>query len=414
LELVDNEGRRTGINADGQIQEQIPGTYFKQFGDVKYIFADENISSHVEMKGYDSGTFTFAIKELKGDEEIDEIVFKDMPTTSQTKVTFAVPENLESVSNLEIDKDGDGTADFSFEPKIGEIVMFDLEPPTTELAVSGTPGENGWHVSDVLLNLSAIDNENGSGVFETNFSLNDGATWEKYLEPITISREGVSTIRFFSVDKNGNSEAEKVQTIKIDKTAPEARMTFNLATQKLDIIGMDNLSQNVLMETKEQSIFVDGPQPDKKNKFWHWAWFQKPKEKKIIVTATLIDQAGHETEIAWEKKHGNDHRIDLAISSISYDGQKTNINKGILQYKWMQNWRKNKYQLFASHLGTSSMSIESHYFSSKNQTWLMEKPTEIADDDDNDNAERRPVWKKMPGMIIPSIITEKGILKINY
>ena len=60
------------------------------------------------------------------------------------------------------------------------------------------------------------------------------------------------------------------------------------------------------------------------------------------------------------------------------------------------------------------MSVESHYISSKNQTWFMEKPKELADDDNDDNAGQRPVWKKLPGMISPSITTEKGSIKISY
>jgi hypothetical protein len=80
----------------------------------------------------------------------------------------------------------------------------------------------------------------------------------------------------------------------------------------------------------------------------------------------------------------------------------------------MQDLRKKKYLLFASHISTDSMSLESHYFSNKNQTWLMEKPKELADDDSDDDAQQRPVWKKLSGMIIPSLITEKGNLKISY
>jgi len=60
------------------------------------------------------------------------------------------------------------------------------------------------------------------------------------------------------------------------------------------------------------------------------------------------------------------------------------------------------------------MSVESHYIPNKNQTWLMEKPKELADDDSDDNAGQRPVWKKLSGMVIPSITTEKGNIKINY
>ncbi|MDD5463728.1 MAG: hypothetical protein PHP62_01160 [Candidatus Moranbacteria bacterium] len=122
LELVDNEGRRTGIDADGQIMEQIPGTYFTQFGDVKYIFADEDISSRIEMKGYDTGVFTFVVEEFKGDEGLGKITFKDMPTTSQTKVAFNITNNLVSASKLNIDENGDGKYDYAATPILNGTV----------------------------------------------------------------------------------------------------------------------------------------------------------------------------------------------------------------------------------------------------------------------------------------------------
>ena len=143
--------------------------------------------------------------------------------------------------------------------------------------------------------------------------------------------------------------------------------------------------------------------------------FQKDdKEKKIIVTATLTDEAGHKTELVWEKKKDSNRIIDIAISSISYDGQKTDLSESGLQYKWMLNWMRSKYLLFASHISTKSISVESHYIPSKNQTWLMEKPKELTDDDNDDNAQQRPVWKRLSGMVIPNITTEKGNIKINY
>ena len=327
-------------------------------------------------------------------------------------------EALESTVEIAGSSIPDETEELRVEINDGEIIEKNQDEiaPVTESSITGTQGSNDWCTGDVELTLSATDNVNGSGVAKTEYSLDDGKTWTTYESPVVFSQEGIFDVSYRSVDKKDNIEEIKKVTIKIDKTSPEAKMTFNSITQKLEVLGTDNLLQNVSVETREQTIFVDNNQDEKKQKSWAWGWFQKekPKEKKIIVTATLTDQAGHKTELVWEKKKNKDRRIDLAISSISYDGQKTNIDKGILQYKWLQDWKRNKYLIFASHLSTESMSLESHYFPNKNQTWLMEKPNEIADDDKNDNAEKRPVWKKMTGMIIPSILIEKGAIKISY
>jgi len=414
LELYDDQGRHTGINSSGQIEEQIPGTYYKQFGDVKYIFANEDISSHIKMNGYDEGVFTFEVKEFIGDEEINKVTFKDMPTTPETRVAFAVPSDLENASSLEIDKNGDGTIDFSLEPKIGEIVILDTTAPVTNNSLEGKLGDNSWHTTDVKFSLSATDEAGGSGVAKTYYSLDGGETLIEYLNQIIFDQEGVFEVEYYSIDKQGNVEEKRKTTIKIDKAAPEVKLTFDVTAKKLDILGMDNLSSAVSVTTTEEEITDSKSLNNKKNKlFWFLDKFKNQSKNKITVTATLIDEAGHKTEIIWEKKKDKNNRVDISIASISYNGNILPINTGILQYKWAQNWKK-KYLFFASHINTDSMRLESHYFAKKNETWLMEKPMEIVDDESDDEFTRRPAWKKMQGMIIPSIMTDAGKLKINY
>lgn len=413
LDLYDDEGRHTGVTSDGNIEERIPGTYYRQFGDVKYIFADESSPLYISLSGYDTGTFTFAVKEFEGDTPLGTVTFRDMPTTPQTEVTFDISSDLENASDLHIDKDGDGTVDFRLQPKIGEVVTFDGTPPTTTASLSGMQGTNDWYTSDATAMLSATDNENGSGVEKTEYSLDNGVTWNLYAEPLVISQEGTAAIQYFSTDNQGNKEGTKIETIKIDKTAPEANIAFNPSTQKLDITGMDNLSQDVSVATTESSV-IPAPEPgSNKIKSWFSDRFHKEKNKKIIVTAILIDEAGHKTDIVFEKKKDKERRIDLSLQSVSYDGEKTMLSKTLLQYKWRLD-RKSQYCLFASQLRTDSTDIEAHYIPKKNETWIMERPRELADDDNDDDSEHRLIRTKLSGMVIPSMMTEKGMMRIIY
>lgn len=411
LDLYDDEGRHTGVTSDGSIEEQIPGTYYRQFGDVKYIFADESSPLHISLSGYDTGTFTFAIKELEGDTPLGTVTFQDMPTTPQTVVTFDISSDLENASDLHIDKDGDGTVDFQLQPKIGEVVTFDDTPPTTIASLSGMQGTNDWYTSDATVTLSATDNENGSGIEKTEYSLDNGVTWNLYAEPLVISQEGTAAIQYFSTDKQGNKEETKIETMRIDKTAPESRIQFNPGTQQLDIIGMDNLSRDVSVATTESSAIPAPESESDKIKSWFSDRFRK--EKKTLVTAILTDEAGHRTEIVFEKKKDKEHRIDLALQSIAYDGGTTLLTKTLLQYKW-QSDRENRYHLFAAQLKIDSTDIESHYIPKKNETWIMERPRELADDDNDDDSEHRPIRTKLSGMVIPSMMTEKGMMRIIY
>lgn len=101
------------------------------------------------------------------------------------------------------------------------ILVVDQNPPTTSIALSGTAGNNGWYVSDVQVNLTAADNpaDCGVGVEKTEYSF-DGAGWNMYTAPFTISDEGTTTVYYRSNDSEDNVEPTKTQTIMIDKTPP--------------------------------------------------------------------------------------------------------------------------------------------------------------------------------------------------
>lgn len=99
----------------------------------------------------------------------------------------------------------------------GPCAASDANPPSTTALYSGSTGSNGWNTSSVNLTLSASDDS--SGVNYTSYNL-DGAGWKNYTGKITISSDGLHTMKYYSVDLANNSEAEKNLTIKIDKVAP--------------------------------------------------------------------------------------------------------------------------------------------------------------------------------------------------
>ncbi len=100
----------------------------------------------------------------------------------------------------------------------------DSTPPTTNLTLSAPFGNNSWYTSDVQVNLTATDNEGGSGVNNTQYSF-DNATWNTYTVLFNITNEGTTTLYYYSTDNAGNVEPTKNQTIKIDKTPPQITIT---------------------------------------------------------------------------------------------------------------------------------------------------------------------------------------------
>ena len=97
----------------------------------------------------------------------------------------------------------------------------DATPPTTLIIDDGTVGDNGWFVSPVAVTLSATDNPGGSGLAYCEYSVNGGATWNTYADPLTITQEGITTVLARSADNAGNLEDPPVSAeVKIDLAPP--------------------------------------------------------------------------------------------------------------------------------------------------------------------------------------------------
>ena len=289
----------------------------------------------------------------------------------------------------------------------------DSVAPETKLELAGTKGAADWFKSDVVVTLSAVDNENGSGVDKTTYSLDDGATWTEYAKPFSISKEGTSSVQYFSVDKQGNIEKTKIQAVKLDKTAPETKITFNPNLQEFEIKGIDNLSQNVAIAITQQSTSTAAPSGNSKIISWLLNLLQKNKGKNIYV-ATLTDEAGNVTNVVFEKKRDENRRIELSILSVAYNGASQDLQTTSLKYKWLYNAKQKNFLMLATNVRTSDTFVEAHYRPKKNLTILMQKPQELDERDVDDDVDLRPTKEKLAGLVVVGLQTEKGKIKITY
>ena len=377
LDIYDNLGNHTGISTTtGQIEEQIPGTYYIQLGDEKYIFTDSSTPSHIVMNGYASGTFTFNIDQMRGDELTASTTFKNIPTSSSTRVSLDVSSDITTLSPMNIDRDGDGATDVSLLPKINDIVTLDSTPPVTVATTTGTEGKNGWFTSDVSVTLLASDTE--SPVSGTMYSQN--GIWNSYTSPFAVSSEGTTTIQYFSIDSQGNREVTSTLVLHIDKTAPEAFIAFDPIRQKLSVSGRDALGDTTVSEGATSYV--------------------------------LTDSAGHTLQILFTQPKLKARRTSLSITKLIYD----DVDKpasATLKYKWSAN-NAGVYNMFAMYGKTETTVIESHFRPKKKWTTLMTKPVDLDDGDNDDDSDNRPQKTKLPGMVVVGLTTDKGDVKINY
>jgi hypothetical protein len=100
----------------------------------------------------------------------------------------------------------------------------DRIPPTTQIQVTPSANENGWHNSDITVNLTSADNVGGSGVKAIHYKLSgatqDDQTVSANTVSLAITNEGITTLTCYSIDNAGNQEAEQSLKLKLDKTPP--------------------------------------------------------------------------------------------------------------------------------------------------------------------------------------------------
>jgi len=80
------------------------------------------------------------------------------------------------------------------------------------------------YAGPAIFQVTATDNDDGSGVAETYFKIDDGpfqiAPGLTGLTWVTVTGDGLHTVTYYSVDNSGNAETPKTCTFRIDTTPP--------------------------------------------------------------------------------------------------------------------------------------------------------------------------------------------------
>lgn len=84
--------------------------------------------------------------------------------------------------------------------------------PVTTLNLTGTANDKGEYTGEVIGNLTARDNEGGSGVSVIQYSFS-GTDWYTYTKPLSIVKEGTTFVYYRSSDSAGNTEPANVKAV---------------------------------------------------------------------------------------------------------------------------------------------------------------------------------------------------------
>lgn len=144
LELADSFGNVTGLATDGSMTQDIPGSSYGEFGEVKYIIVPEG-NYTLSMNGQANGTFTLEMQESSGGAVTATSTIANVPTTANTLASLTISGGINTASALAVDEDGDGATDITITPQLGETVNY--EPPAPASAPEpqvSSGGGGGW------------------------------------------------------------------------------------------------------------------------------------------------------------------------------------------------------------------------------------------------------------------------------
>lgn len=128
------------------------------------------------------------------------------PTPVQNTATLTPTQNPQSTTTPQTVATVSPTAITNGNP--------DTTAPVTTISLTGGKNSAGEFTSNVVCTLTVMDNEGGTGIGETKYSM-DGVNWTTYSEPFTITTPGNTTVFYRSTDLAGNKELTKSETIAI-------------------------------------------------------------------------------------------------------------------------------------------------------------------------------------------------------
>lgn len=181
--------------------------------------------------------------------------------------------------------------------QIDRLYKVDTVRPQIAGSLSGTPGTNGWYVSNVVFAASAVDPLPGSGVDAFTYILNQGPE-TPYTNALTIP-DGLHTIRLNVQDKAGLIHFTD-QSVKVDTIRPSLAIQTTLPNwikDKVTLSGSAGDSGSGLSKVEISTNNGRSWQTATGTNSWSYIWdTAKDFDGVHNVIVRAVDQAGLTTE----------------------------------------------------------------------------------------------------------------------
>jgi hypothetical protein len=207
----------------------------------------------------------------------------------------------------------------AFVAKISTQVA-DVTAPVTTASMKPEPNAAGFNRTDVTVTLTAADNAGGSGVKSITLRATGAQTIAQTVvtattASVTITAEGITTLSFFAADNAGNQEAAKTLVVRIDKTAPEARVQFDPVRRDIVVIATDNLSGVPASPIPPISVTPTSAGRDDEDEDGH----QGNGERAELRTYVIQDAAGNTLRLVLKVRR-DEHELRAQVVSLQING----------------------------------------------------------------------------------------------
>ncbi len=218
LHIYDQDGNHVGRGENGDIDYNITGVAYEEIGENKFVFLPTSGGQtyQVTLDGTGSGTFSLRVSKVENNEITETAYYSNLPVNTATEATVTLAS---SVANTVLQVDQNGTNNFtpvSVSAVLNSTQAADIVQPASAITVSGSSLGGDRYQTSATVSLSSTDDN--AGILKTEYSLNNGSTWNTYSNSFIITALGSNTIQYRATDRAGNVETTKSKTIEIVAT----------------------------------------------------------------------------------------------------------------------------------------------------------------------------------------------------
>jgi hypothetical protein len=146
------------------IVEQILGSFYGEFGEVKYISVPEGATYHLIMHGQSAGDFSLDVQE-SDDTQSTTSTIANVPTTPNTIATMDIDSaGIGTDTPLRVDEDGTGTTSITIPLADGTTTFY--KSPVVPTSLQQTSQTS---LQQSLKEISHSSGTHGSGIVQTSF-----------------------------------------------------------------------------------------------------------------------------------------------------------------------------------------------------------------------------------------------------